>query len=58
MSPMVGNMHMCFYQSLYDSVQIGAELETNLQMRESTATIGYQVDNPNIGLTFKGEYTL
>ena len=50
-------MHMCFYQSLYDSVQIGAELETNLQMRESTATIGYQVDNPNIGLTFKGEYT-
>lgn len=56
LSPMVGNMHMCFYQSLYDSVQIGAELETSLQMKESTATIGYQVDNPNIGLTFRGQF--
>ena len=55
MSPMAGNMHVCFYQSLYDKVQIGAELETSLQMKESTATIGYQVDNPNIGLTFRGK---
>lgn len=55
-SPMAGNMHICFYQSLYDRVQIGAELETSLQMKESTATIGYQVDNPNIGLTFRGQF--
>lgn len=55
-SPMAGNMHVCFYQSLYDKVQIGAELETSLQMKESTATIGYQVDNPNIGLTFRGQF--
>ena len=55
-SPTAGNLHACYYQSLYDNtIQVGAEVETSLQMKESTATIGYQYENPNIGLTFRGK---
>ena len=34
--------------------QVGTEIETNLRMQESVATVGYQVDLPRAGVTFRG----
>ncbi len=36
-------LHLGFYQKASEQVQIGVELETNVRMQESVASIGYQV---------------
>ena len=39
-----GSIHASYYQKCSDSLQMGAELETNFKMQESSASIGYEVD--------------
>lgn len=46
--------HVCYYQRVSDQLQIGCEIETSLQMQESIASIGYQVDLPKADLVFRG----
>jgi len=47
--------HASFYQKVNDSIQIGAELETSIGMGQSIASVGYQVDVPSTGATFKAQ---
>lgn len=51
-------LHLCFYQKASEQLQLGCELETNLRMGESTATIGYQIDLPKADLVFRGKTDL
>ena len=46
--------HLFYYKKLHENFQAGCELETNLMMGESTATLGYQIDVPKADLTFRG----
>merc|ERR1719219_2225829 len=39
-----GSIHACYYQKCSDELQVGAEIETNVRMAESVATVGYQLD--------------
>jgi hypothetical protein len=48
-------VHASFYQKCSDTLQIGAELESNWRMMESVATVGYQLDIPKSNFTFKGK---
>jgi len=47
-------LHLGFYQKASEQVQIGVELETNVRMQESVASIGYQVELPKANLMFRG----
>ena len=49
-----GAVHACYYQKCSQDLSVGAELDTNLRMGESKATVGYKVDIPRAGLLFKG----
>jgi mitochondrial import receptor subunit TOM40 len=49
-----GSLHACFYQKCSSDLSVGTELETNLRMGSSVATVGYKVDMPRAGLVFKG----
>jgi len=49
-----GSVHACYYQKCSDELQVGAEIETNIRMQESKATVGYQLDLPRAGLSFRG----
>ena len=49
-----GSLHACYYQKCSQDLSVGAELETNLRMGQSVATVGYKVDIPRAGLMFKG----
>jgi len=49
-----GSLHCCYYQKCSPDLSVGAELETNLRMGQSVATVGYKVEVPRAGLTFKG----
>jgi len=49
-----GALHACYYQKCSQDLSVGAELETNLRMGESRATVGYKVEIPRAGLNFKG----
>merc|ERR1719494_1481881 len=49
-----GSLHASFYQQCSADLSVGTELETNLRMGQSKATVGYKVDIPRAGLTFKG----
>ncbi|XP_013786973.2 mitochondrial import receptor subunit TOM40 homolog 1-like, partial [Limulus polyphemus] len=46
--------HLCYYHKGNDQLQVGVEVETNLRLGESVATIGYQIDLPKANLVFKG----
>lgn len=46
--------HVCYYHKGNDQLQVGVEVETNLRLGESVATIGYQIDLPKANLVFKG----
>ena len=46
--------HLFYYKKLHENIQAGCELETNLAMGESTATLAYQMDVPKADLTFRG----
>lgn len=39
-----GQVHASFYQRCNQNLQIGVELETNVKMQESVASIGYEMD--------------
>jgi mitochondrial import receptor subunit TOM40 len=39
-----GQLHASYYQKCSSNLQIGAEMETNFKMQESTASVGYEVD--------------
>ncbi|KAL1139399.1 hypothetical protein AAG570_006383 [Ranatra chinensis] len=47
-------LNVCYYQKASEQLQIGVELETNLRMQESVASVGYQIDLPKADLVFKG----
>ena len=49
-----GALHARYYQKCSQDLSVGAELETNLRMGESRATVGYKVEIPRAGLNFKG----
>ena len=49
-----GALHACYYQKCSQDLSVGAELDTNIRMGESKATVGYKVDIPRAGLLFKG----
>ena len=49
-----GALHACYYQKCSQDLSVGAELETNIKMGESKATVGYKVEIPRAGLNFKG----
>ncbi|XP_020800612.1 mitochondrial import receptor subunit TOM40 homolog 1-like [Drosophila serrata] len=47
-------LHACYYQRANDELQIGVELQTSLRMKDSVATLVYQLDLPKADLVFKG----
>jgi len=49
-----GAVHACYYQKCSQDLSVGAELETNMRMGESRASVGYKVDIPRAGFNFKG----
>merc|ERR1712004_266696 len=49
-----GSINATYFQKCSADLSVGAELETNLRMGQSKGTIGYKVDIPRAGLTFKG----
>jgi len=49
-----GSLHACYYQKCSEELQVGVEIETNLRMQESKATVGYQLELPRAGLSFRG----
>jgi len=49
-----GSLHAAYYQKCSQDLSVGTELETNLRMGQSVATVGYKVDMPRAGLIFKG----
>jgi len=49
-----GSVHACYYQKCSEELQVGAEIETNVRMQESVATVGYQLELPRAGLSFRG----
>lgn len=49
-----GSLHASFYQQCSADLSVGTELETNLRMGQSKATVGYKVDIPRAGFNFKG----
>jgi len=50
----LAGLHVCYYQKASQQLQLGVELETNFRMRESVASIGYQIDIPKADLVYKG----
>jgi len=49
-----GSLHACYYQKCSNDLSVGAEIETNLRLGQSVGTVGYKVDMPRAGLSFKG----
>jgi len=49
-----GQFHATFLQQCTDTLFVGAEIESNLQAKESIASIGYQYDIPKSNFTMKG----
>jgi len=49
-----GSLHASYYQKCSQDLSVGAELETNIRMGQSVATVGYKVEMPRAGLNFKG----
>lgn len=50
-----GSLHTSYSHRINDTLQIGAEFETSIGMGESTATVGYQLEVPQVGVNFKGQ---
>lgn len=48
-------VHASYHHKISDTLQIGAEFETAAGIGESSASGGYQIDIPNVGITFKGK---
>lgn len=49
-----GTVHASFWQKCSDDLQVGTEIESNLKMQETVGTLGYQVEIPRAGLSFRG----
>lgn len=47
-------IHACYYHRASEQLQLGVEVDTNFRMRESVASIGYQIDLPKANLVFRG----
>ncbi|KAL2728582.1 hypothetical protein V1478_006214 [Vespula squamosa] len=47
-------LHICYYRRASNQLQLGVEIETNMRIHESVATIVYQVNIPYADLIFKG----
>lgn len=46
--------HVCYYQRANESLQLGAEVETNLRLGESVASLGYQFELSKANMVFRG----
>jgi len=49
-----GALHASFWQKCSDDLQVGTEIETNIKMQETIGSVGYHVDVPRAGLSFRG----
>lgn len=47
-------IHASYYLRTNESTQVGVEVETNLRVGESLATLAYQLDVPKANLVFRG----
>ncbi|XP_071450623.1 mitochondrial import receptor subunit TOM40 homolog 1 [Hetaerina americana] len=47
-------LHVCYYQRASEQLQLGVELETNIRLQESVASIAYQLELPRANLSFRG----
>ncbi|CAG5115617.1 unnamed protein product [Candidula unifasciata] len=54
-SPMTGNLHACMYKKLHECLQVGTELDSNVNTRESTGTVVCQLDIPVADVTLRGQ---
>ncbi|BFZ25562.1 hypothetical protein BsWGS_28602 [Bradybaena similaris] len=54
-SPMTGNLHACTWKKLHECLQLGLELDTNVNTSVSTATMACQLDIPVADVTFRGQ---
>ncbi|KAL4228797.1 Mitochondrial import receptor subunit TOM40B [Mactra antiquata] len=54
--PAGGGCHLSYVHKINDQMQIGSEFETSIGMGESTASVGYQLELPSAGVTFKGQF--
>lgn len=48
-------LHLSYHQKCSESLQIATDLETSLRTMDSLGSIGFQVDTPKLGATFKGK---
>ncbi|XP_019751717.1 mitochondrial import receptor subunit TOM40 homolog isoform X2 [Hippocampus comes] len=46
--------HATYYHKANDQLQVGVEFEASTRMRETTTSLGYQLDVPKANLLFKG----
>lgn len=49
-----GSLHATFYQKCSENLQIGVEMETNLKMQESSASLAYEFDVGKGGFVLRG----
>lgn len=49
-----GQAHATFYQKCSENLSVGVEMETNFKMKESTASIGYEIDVPKGNFVMRG----
>lgn len=54
--PNGGAVHASYYHKISDTLQVGTEFETNTGVGESTGSVGYQLEIPSAGVTFRGEF--
>ncbi|XP_043490959.1 mitochondrial import receptor subunit TOM40 homolog 1-like [Polistes fuscatus] len=47
-------IHICYYRRASQQLQLGVEIETNMRIHESIATIVYQINIPYADLIFRG----
>ncbi|XP_049587716.1 mitochondrial import receptor subunit TOM40 homolog [Syngnathus scovelli] len=49
-----GGCHATYYHKANEQLQVGVEFEASTRMRETTTSLGYQLDVPKANLLFKG----
>lgn len=52
---MAAGLHVCFAQKVTSELQVAVEMEGSLRTQECITTLGYQLELPKPGVTFKGD---
>ena len=53
-SPLVGGVHFCYHHKVAEELELGAEIETSLAQKESVCRLAYQLEVPEVAITFRG----